>query len=163
MIKGIILNYKSKNVPRSQEHTTYEKAKRIGILYNANEFQKELITKLIEELENEEKSVIQLGFVEKPEDPKNITAYLFTKKDISIIGGIKKEGIKNFLEQPFDFLISLDSSENINYRYILASSKATCKVGIETESYQDLLLLSIKPSAAKADSAKDLIKYLRKI
>ena len=163
MIKGIFLNYKSKTAPKTKEHTTYQKARNIGILYNAEEFAKGIIAKLINELANEEKTVSQLGFLEKPEDPKSVQEFLFTKKDISSVGSIKKESIHTFVNQPFDFLISLDTSENINYRYILAASKATCKVGIETETYRDLLLMSIKQSESPEDSVQNLVKYLRKI
>ena len=89
--------------------------------------------------------------------------FIFTKKDISVTGTIKNDRISFFTDQAFDFLISLDSSQNINYKYILAVSKASCKVGLETESYKDLLLMSVKQGRQKSASALSLARYLKMI
>jgi len=163
MIKSIFLNKKVKGKTAQKEHGTYADASSIGILYNADEFEEVIINELIGIFERDQKTIGRLGFVEKPEDPNSLDHFLFCKKDISGTGAIKKESISFFANQSFDFLLSLDVSENINYKYVLASSKANCKVGLETESYSGLLLLAVKPELEKMASAQTLVKYLKMI
>jgi len=163
MIKSIFLNQKTKPHPNARDHCTYGEATNIGILYNTDEYDEETISELIDTFEGDAKTVAKLGYLEKPADSSDVDQHLFTKKDISSTGTIKKDSIKFFIKQSFDFLISLDTSENINFKYVLASSKAVCKIGFETEAYRDLLLMSLKPSEDKVASVKDVIKYLKMI
>ncbi|MEM0940326.1 MAG: hypothetical protein AAF600_13965 [Bacteroidota bacterium] len=163
MIKELFLYHRSKSNPTLGNHSTYEKAQSIGVLYNADEFQDSLISNLIEVLKKDGKIVMKLGFVVKPNDPKTSKNFIFTGKDISSIGSIKKNNISSFANQSFDFLISLNTFGNINYKYVLAICKAICKVGLEAKAYQDLLLMSLRLSAKKENPAINLIKYLRKI
>jgi len=163
MIKSIFLNQKTKAGTRTKNHCTYMEASSIGIMFNADEFDASVIDELTDQFEGDQKTVAKLGYIDKPQDPENISRFIFTKKDISGIGTIKKDSISFFTQQSFDFLLSLDTSENINYKFILATSKATCKIGLETESYHELLLMSIKPEAQKLDSARNLVKYLKMI
>lgn len=159
MIKRIFLNHKSKVKGPTLDHCSYSEAASIGILYNAEEYNKPLIQELIDSIEGEGKSVSSLGFVEKPTEE----SLLFNKKDISMTGTIKKERISFFTKQNFDFLISLDTFEDINYRYVLAISKSPCKIGIETESYGDLLQMSVKPESDKLLSMRNVLRYLKMI
>lgn len=159
MIKSIFLNHKSKSKGVSKDHCTYLESVSIGLLYNAEEFENEAVEGLIDTLEGDGKSVAKLGFVEKPTEQR----FLFSKKDISGTGAIKKDSIQFFANQAFDFLISLDTTENINYKYILAISKATCKIGFETESYSDLLQMSLKPDEQQLIAVRNMVKYLKMI
>ena len=163
MIKSIFLNHKAKARTAQKAHCTYEEASSIGILYNAEEFDTSIISELSDVFKSDQKTVGKLGYIDKPEDPEAVENFIFTKKDISGTGTIKKDSISFFMNQSFDFLVSLDTSQNINYKYILATSKANCKVGLETDSYGDLLLMAIKPEEQKSASAKSLIKYLKMI
>lgn len=159
MIKSIFLNHKSKAFAEQRDHCTYNEAEHIGILYNAEEYDEEILAELSDSIQGDGKSVALLGFVEKPTEEQ----LLFSKKDISGTGTIKKDAIAFFTKQSFDFLISLDTSDNINFRYILAISKATCKIGLETESYGNLLQMSLKPEADNRTSAMNVMRYLKMI
>lgn len=163
MIKGIFLNQKARVKNPQRAHGTYQEATSIGILYNAEEYESAIIDELVTLFRNDKKTVGKLGFIDKPKDPEQVENFVFTKKDISGTGTIKKDSISFFTNQSFDFLLSLDTSGNINYKYILATSKANCKVGLETESYQELLLMSVRPEMQKQASAKSLVKYLKMI
>ncbi|MEP1032579.1 hypothetical protein [Ekhidna sp.] len=159
MIKNIFLNHKGKPTIATKEHCTYSEATNIGILYHADEFNNETIKKLEELLKGDGKTVAKIGYADKPsEDP-----LIFYKKDISGTGNIKKDNLSFFINQTFDFLISLDTSENINYKYVLAISKATCKVGFETEQYYDLLQLSLKMDESKPKAVANMVRYLKMI
>ena len=159
MLKSLFLNHKSKAKGTSKEHCTYSESVSIGLLYNSEEFVNETVEELIDTLEGDGKSVAKLGYIDKPTELR----FLFSKKDISGTGAIKKDSIQFFVNQAFDFLLSLDTSENINYKYILAISKATCKIGFETESYSDLLQMSLKPDAQQSISVQNMVKYLKMI
>ncbi len=159
MIKNIFLNHKGKPTIASKEHCTYSEARNIGILYNVDQFGLEVIEKLEDLLKGDGKDVAKIGFAEKPVDNRLI----FSKKDISGTGTVKNDNLSFFINQPFDFLISLDTSENINYKYVLALSKATCKVGFETEQYYDLLQLSLKMDESKPKAVTNMVRYLKMI
>lgn len=163
MIKSIFLNQKSKARKNQQAHCTYQESSSIGILYNAEEFSDAIIDELIDGFEADLKTVGKLGYIDKAPDPESVQNFIFTRKDISGTGGIKKDSISFFTNQSFDFLVSLNTSQNINYKFILATSKAVCKVGLETDWYQELLLMSIKPEDQKVASVKSLVKYLKMI
>lgn len=163
MIKSIFLNTKNKAKSGSKEHATYKACQSVGILYNVEEFDASVLALLTDEIKTDGKTVATLGYWDKPNDPSAVGNLVFTKKDISNTGSIKKDSIEFFVNQRFDFLISLDTWENINYKYILATSKATCKIGFETESYRDLLLMTMQPMEEKVQSVKDLLKYLKMI
>ncbi len=159
MIKNIFLNHKGKPTNADKDHCTYKEASNIGILYNGDEFSLDTITKLEELLKGDGKSVARIGFIEKPsEDP-----LVFSKKDISGTGTIKKDNLTFFINQSFDFLISMDTSENINFKYVLALSKATCKIGFETEQYYDLLQLSLKMDESQPKAVANMVRYLKMI
>ncbi len=159
MIKDIFLKYKGKPTTPSREHCTYLEATKIGILYNAIEFDSITITNFERMLKKEGKNVMKMGF--NNESSEHLL--LFGRKDISGIGTIKKDRLAFFINQSFDFLISLDTSENINFRYVLALSKAICKIGFETEQYRDLLQMSLKMEGNKIQSTSNLMKYLKMI
>lgn len=159
MIKNIFLNHKGKPTIATKEHCTYSEARNIGILYNADEFGIEVINKLEELLKNDGKDVARIGYADKPSEDKLV----FHKKDISGTGNIKNDNLSFFINQKFDFLVSLDTSENINYKYILALSKAICKVGFETEQYYDLLQLSLKMDESKPKAVTNMVRYLKMI
>ncbi len=159
MIKNLFLKHKGKPTIADKEHCTYAEASNIGILYNSNEFNSDTIGKLEELLKNDGKDVAKIGFADKPSE----NVLIFNKKDISGTGSIKKDNLNFFINQSFDFLISLDTSENLNYKYVLALSKAICKIGIETKQYNDLLQLSLKMDESKSKSVANIVRYLKMI
>lgn len=159
MIKSIFLNQRGKTSSLTTNHCTYSEATKMGVLYNVEEFNDEIIEEVKELLEEDGKSVSKLGFTETPTE----NTLLFHKKDISGMGSIKKHQVSSFVNESFDFLISLNTSEDMNYRYVLALSKATCKVGIGTDEYSNLLQMSFKPEADKQGAVKNILKYLKMI
>ncbi len=164
MIKNFFINNRIKKSKKTEAHDTYEKAERLGILFNADEFGPATIHEAQMALENDRKFVSKLGFTNViPKDLTQLEESAFTRKDISPTGSIRKTSVTKFIEKPFDFLISLDTSSDINYKYVLASSNAICKVGFQANDYENLLTMFMKPSADKNKCVKDLISYLKKI
>lgn len=161
MIKTALLNRKCRKLSKlpQNENPSYRSASSIGILYNSQEFEKGLIDELTDSFSGDGKETSFLAYTAKESEDR----FSFCKKDVSISGELKKEPIGFFTDRAFDFLISLDTSGDINFKYVLALSKATCKVGIDSEPLQDLLVLSIKKSQDKSQNIQDIIKYLKKI
>ncbi len=164
MIKRIFINTRIQKNQGPKNHDTYENAERIGILYNVDEFGGVPVSEAQVALEQDRKFVSKLGFTSiVPKAPTELHELEFTRKDISTTGGVKKESVSKFIAKPFDFLLALDSSANINFKHVLASSKAVCKIGFQTEEYQELLQMSLRLSDDKTKAVKDLISYLKKI
>lgn len=162
MIKRIFLYFKTrKNVPH-QAHGTYQDAATVGVLYNADEFDKNVITQVIATLQKDNKKVSQLGFHKKWKET-NESKSLFSRRHISATGEIKSEKIRAFTHQHFDFLVSLDTSENQNFRYVLHQSKAKCKVGIEAPTYRNILLMSLSTESENMPPVENLVRYLKMI
>lgn len=160
MFKKLFLRHKSKSKSNStSEHCTYSDAKTIGILYNSDVYSQEIVNNLIDNLQGDGKEVTALGFELKPDE----TSSYFSKKDISNTGAFKKDSVQFFVNQSFDFLISLDSSENMNFRFVLALCKSKCKMGIESQEYYELLHMALKRSNTPYESVKSVIKYLKMI
>lgn len=159
MLKKLFLRYKSKTQNTPVEHCTYQEASSVGILFNSDEYPKGVIDELTELLHGDGKQVGALGFEQKPDENSSF----FSRKDISIIGEFKNETVKLFVNNPFDFLVSLDSAENMNYRFVLALCKSKCKVGIESQAYYELLHMALKQSATPEESMRSVVKYLKMI
>ena len=159
MIKKALLNRKGKKLSRrrTNENLSYGKAGSIGILYNSEEFEKKLINELLDSFSVDGKETSTMAYSELESYDK----YSFCNKDVSVTGELKKKPVGLFTNRMFDFLISLDSSGDINFRYVLALSKATCKVGINSEALNDLLMLSIKKSSDKSQDIREIIRYLK--
>ncbi len=161
MIKNTLLNQKCKRLAkrRSQEHSSYVSASAIGILYNKDEFDTDLVSGVFENLKDDGKRISMLAFQQKETD----VPYSFSKNNITISGDLDKDSVNYFIKQSFDFLITLDTSGDIHFKYVLAMSKAVCKIGIYSKAYSDLLLMTLKPSKNPKESIEDLIKYLKMI
>lgn len=161
MIKTALLNRKCKKLLKLQqnENQSYRRASSIGILYNSQEFERDLIEELTDSFSGDGKETSTMAYSVKESEDR----FSYCKKDVSISGELKKEPVGYFTNRVFDFLISLDTSGDINFKYVLALSKATCKVGIDSDSLKDLLVLTFKKSDDKSQNIQDIIKYLKKI
>lgn len=162
MIKNTLLNQRCKRLAKRQpqEHSSYVNSTSIGILYNKDEYDTDLIQNVLgDNLKKDGKEISMLAFEQKEND----VPYSFSKKNISISGDLDKDSVNYFLKQPFDFLITLDTSGDIHFKYVLALSKAVCKIGIYAKAHSELLLMTLKPSKNPEESMEDLIKYLKMI
>ena len=126
MIKNALLNRKARKASSkrlAKEHATYEEAESIGILYNSMEYPAADIQELRDDIKQDGKDVALLYFTDRESEDQ----FSFCKKDITVSGNLSKESMGFFTNRMFDFLISLDTSEDVNYKYVLSISKAICK------------------------------------
>jgi hypothetical protein len=123
-------------------------AKNVGIVFDATDRDEfERIKKFIQQLKEITKGIHAIGFV----DSKITPAYSYIKTDIDLFN--KKEiksgyqplspYIKAFMETERDLLIDANVKNLLPLQYIVAASKARCKVGQHTtgnEHFHDVLL-----------------------
>lgn len=144
----------------------FNKARLVGILYNAGEeSQKQMVKRLMDFFKEQKKECLSLGFFNTKEFPAGVhDTYgheYFTKKFLNWAGLPTHHNVTNFIRQDFDFLINLDVSQPLHFLSLLAQSKAGCRVGPYSKPhshYYDLMI-----DAKGADLAEETIRYLQKL
>lgn len=119
-----------KNNKASRKNVPYRDAHQIGIIFTVEDKSKhDTVKELIKKLEADGKQVQVIEFL--PDDKQNyeFRFNFFTKKDLSFFGKINALEAIKFADAPFDFLFYLDTTPNPLILYLLASSKAKCRVG----------------------------------
>ncbi|MAZ26088.1 MAG: hypothetical protein CL868_03290 [Cytophagaceae bacterium] len=92
---------------------------------------------------------------------ENLTEGKFDDKAITTQMKIKDAGLKNFVEKPFDLLISYYTSENLPLHCATALSKAKFKVGLPTAGTAVNDLVLNVPLGDVATFREELKKYLK--
>jgi hypothetical protein len=106
----------------------------VGVIYDAtNRETYETVKKFIHYLKEERKLVKTLGFIDTKDEAQLITPKLeydfFSQLDMNWLYTPKKLEVDNFIEEPFDILIDLNTSNCFPLKYICALSNAKFKVG----------------------------------
>jgi hypothetical protein len=139
----------------------YKDARFVGILFSAEDLKKhEAIKKLLRNLDKDGKKVEVMSFL--PTDTQNFEFKFnfFTKDEISWQGTFKSKDVLSFMTQPFDYLFYLDFESSPMMRYILAMSKAKCRIGHFDEENRPVCELMVAPELATYDSLiKEMYKY----
>lgn len=134
--------------PRNKEFIKFPDAKSVGIVFDAtNKDDFETIKRYIQQLKEITKGIHAIGFLDLKETPHlsyiKTDIDLFNKKEIT--GGYKPASpyIKTFMEAERDILIDANLGQKLPLRYVMAASKAKCKVGRHQEGqelYYDVML-----------------------
>ena len=132
---------------RLKEVSNLEKAKSIGILYEAtNAEQIKKIEPFVKYFFALRKDVKALGYVNKTKlDDCHIPRLnydFFYKKDLNWYYKPQNYIIDNFIKKEYDILINLSDSSCIPIKYLVASSMARFKIGQFEEGYEiyDLMI-----------------------
>ena len=155
---------------RNKQFCKLNEAKSIGVVFEATHPEEfELAKKFIQELKTYCKNVQAIGYVDLKISPNY--AYiktdidLFNKKELIQFYKPKSPYIRTFIEDEKDLLIDLNLKQQIPLRYIMAASRAKCKVGMhlpENEFLLDILIACV-PEKGMDFYLKQLIKYLATI
>ncbi|MDH5396825.1 MAG: hypothetical protein OEX02_01675 [Cyclobacteriaceae bacterium] len=148
MLSKTIIQYKTKSLTKRnspiRRFIPYAKAERIGVVFCIEGLDKhQTIKEFIRQLEMDGKSVKSLGYLPKGAENHEFRFDFFTEKDVNAIGQVTKETITEFINIPFDYLYCIDSTPNIYINYILARSKAKCRIGLhdgENHPYFELMI-----------------------
>ncbi|MFZ2907291.1 MAG: hypothetical protein WAZ98_13900 [Cyclobacteriaceae bacterium] len=110
--------------------TAYKQASTVGILFSVEDKKKhDDIKELIHKLEHDGKKVQVLEFLPHKKENYEFMFDFFTLKDISFWGKIESEKTLKFSDTAFDYLFCIDTNPNPMMHYLLARSKAKCRVG----------------------------------
>ena len=110
--------------------TPYQQASSVGILFSVEDKKKhDDIKELIHKFEHDGKKVQVLEFLPSKKDNYEFMFDFFTLNDISFWGKIESEKTIKFSDTPFDYLFCIDNEPNAMLLYLLARSKAKCRVG----------------------------------
>jgi hypothetical protein len=133
MLKKYLVIYRSglaikKNLV-TRNNPTFREAKNIGILFTWEGVKKiEIIQHFINELKIAGKKSTVLCFLEKADEIPSRTYNFFSPGDFTFSGSVRSEMLMQFINQEFDFLYHLDTLPNVYIEFILAHSKARCRV-----------------------------------
>lgn len=149
---------------KERKPSTLQKAKRIGILFNAEDIRSnDIIIKFSQYLKSSLKEVQILGYLPKREFGFVYPFPYITKKNISWYGkpGGSETGI--FLHTRFDLLINFCPEECLPLDYIAALSPSQFRIGFNPDAdiaNYDLILIS-KEKSDISKQIKNLENYLR--
>ena len=116
----------------------------IGILYTYSDRHNfGLVNELIEKLRKEGKKVRSMTYIVKMGENDSYQFPFFNAQDMDFWGNWKKLDVKEFIDIPFDYLLSLDLNTNDVTQNILAKSMAKCRVGRYEEGKSDYFEMMI--------------------
>lgn len=151
-----------------REYMTFDKAKKIGIVYNALEKpDADLVMKFSTMLESKGKVVNTLGYINRKkldgEYTPNFRNDFFCNKDLTAMRLPKEMSVKRFITEPFDYLINLYEQDDFALIGISALSKAKFRIGLYRKEYIDCFDLMLKPSEPGLQNLIDQIIHYIKI
>lgn len=108
----------------------FDQARSIGILYQGHSSQKQAaVQELTTRLKELDKQVTTLCYISDPKEAANFVNPTITLRDISLLGKFTSLEAQTFVDTPFDYLYHVDLEGHPVLDYLLASSKAKCRVG----------------------------------
>jgi hypothetical protein len=148
MLKKYLVEYKSRRAlkrnPVTRINPSFQEAKQIGILFTwEGEKKVEIIEHFISELKISGKKSTVLCFYYRKDDIPSRTFNYFTPQDFDHFASVKTESLRQFINVEFDFLFHLDTFKNVYIEYILAFSKAKCRVSrldFERKEFYDFMI-----------------------
>jgi len=131
ILKNLMKAKKAKN-----QFMPLEKAKEIGIIYNANDLQNEnIVQQFATELRNKGKKVVLMGFINEKELPAKrypqINSEYYWKEKLTFFNLPDTDKIGQFHNIQFDTLFNIYYDENISMQGLSVLSKAKYKIGAQ--------------------------------
>ena len=163
LIGIFVYRRKLSGISRNKKTVNINDAGKIGLLYLVtDEKSYGKIVEFIRELQDQNKTVIALGFVKSKDVPdffSSSNSYsFFTLKDINWYNKPSGTFINNFLKEKFDIVINLSLDDVFPLQYISGLSNANLKVGKfgkENSAYYDLMI--------ETDNIKETATFIEQI
>jgi len=145
------------SLPYLQAHT-------IGVLFTVEDKQKHLdVKEFIHQLEQDGKKVQVLEYLPLKKENYEFRFDFFTVKDLTFWGKINSAQAQKFLETPFDYLFYLDKEANPLALYLLAASKAKCRVGRFIENDEAYFEMMIGQNGTNKGLMDTIYKYTKQL
>lgn len=171
MLKEYFLKLRTQQVlkhNKAQRFTlNYPDTRKIGLLFLLkNGDGHETLNRFVRRLKSEGKEVEALTLL----GDKNINPYKFnynfiTSDQLSPFGKLKSTPALNFIETRFDYLYCITQQDSLVFDYILAASKAKCRVGRFQEGKSDFyeLMVNVQPSDGLKKLMETMLHYTKAI
>ncbi|MTI30922.1 DUF6913 domain-containing protein [Xanthovirga aplysinae] len=149
-IKQTAIRYRIKSAKKKKAERAYKKyedTQKIGILFSSIDLDKhDKIKNLVKKLKKDGKTISILSFVDKGRENHGFDFDYYTKEDFSLFGKVISENVQKFIDEEFDLLYHIDLEENPWVTSLMAQSKAKCRVGRHSETFDSFyeLMLAIK-------------------
>lgn len=138
----------------------YKQALTVGVLFTVEDKKKhDDIKEFIHKLEQDGKKVQVLEYLPVKKDNYEFMFDFFTIKDISFWGKIESEKTLKFSDTPFDYLFCMDTERNPMVLYLLARSKAKCRVGRFQDKEKSFFELMIDSNGGTKNLIDGIYKY----
>lgn len=143
----------------------YKEAKKIGLILTFDETRPSAkVNDLVQKLEADQKQVSTMTFVPVAAKVPEPDFAFFNEKDLNTKGNWSKDVVRQFLTEPFDFIVSLDWNQNKYTQNILAGTKAKCRVGRYEEGKDQYFEMMINPNDDKyASYLEQVYHYLTNV
>ncbi|GHN00921.1 hypothetical protein WSM22_24100 [Cytophagales bacterium WSM2-2] len=142
----------------------YKQAHSFGILFTVEDKQKHLdIKEFIHQLEQDGKSVQVLEYLPLKKENYEFKFDFFTIKDLNFWGRVNSAQAQKFTSMPFDYLFYVDKETNPLALYVLAESKARCRVGRFNEEDQSFFEFMIGQDGTTKGLIDTMYKYTKQL
>ena len=106
----------------------FQRAQSLGLLYSYDNLEKhQAVLRLAEKLQAMGKQLVGLCYVTVQHHQSFFPS--LTHRDVQLFGKITNQQAQDFIDTPFDYLYHVDLFSNPVLDYLLAKSKARCRVG----------------------------------
>lgn len=162
--------FNSKKIESIRSSKNYKDAKKVGILFSSeDEKDYRSLEKFVQELKKDQKTVRVMVFEpnsikqELNETPSE-NHELFNYRDISLLGEIKKEEVKSFLNDSYDYICCITSHPHPILEYILQTTATGCRIG-NYYTASDVFEMTIETQASEnlSNSFTEILRYWRNI
>lgn len=142
----------------------YAQAKSFGIVFTVEDGQKHHeVKELLRLLEQDGKKAEVLEFLPRKKENPEFLFDFFSVQDVSAWGEVKSEKAIAFAEKPFDYVFCLDEQPNPFLLYLLARSKAHCRVGRYMDFCEPYFEMMIEHAGTTKGLLENMLKYTRQL
>ena len=142
----------------------YKLAHNIGIMFSVEDKQKHLdIKEFIHHLEQDGKKVQVLEYLPLKKENYEFKFDFFTINDLNFWGKLNSETAIKFSETPFDYLFYIDKEPNPLALYLLATSKAKCRIGRFSENENPFFEMMIEQNGTTKGLIDTMYKYTKQL
>jgi len=142
----------------------YKQAQHIGVLFSVEDKTKHTeIKEFIHLLEQDGKKVSVLEYLPLKQENYEFMFDFFSITDINFWGKIRSEAVEKFCNTPFDYLFYIDREANPMALYLLAVSKARCRIGRFKEGESSFFELMIEQNGTNKGLIDTMYKYTKQL
>lgn len=142
----------------------YTSAQRIGVLFTVEDQQKHLLIKdFVQQLTQDGKQVHVLEYLPKKKENPEFMFDFFSIQDLNFWGKLSNENVEKFIKTNFDYLFHIDLTSNPLMQYVLALSKAHCRIGKYDEAATPFYELMIETNGSLQGLLDNMYNYTKKL